>query len=120
MSAPILIVEDDASIREMLGDCLSEAGYQTASAANGVEALAHIQAGLTPSLILLDLAMPLMGGQMFLHLWRRGGHAPAPVIVLTADQKQHDHASALGVNRVLTKPIEIAAFLTTVAEFVAA
>jgi CheY-like chemotaxis protein len=120
MSVPILVVEDDESIRDMLVECLAEAGYLTEAAANGNEALALLQGGVRPSLILLDLAMPLMNGREFLSSWRSSYVASAPVIVLTADQHQHQHASALGVDRVLTKPVDISAFLETIAEFVPA
>jgi CheY-like chemotaxis protein len=118
MIAPILVVEDDAGIRDMLVDCLSDAGYATAEAANGAFALELLRnGGLMPSLILLDLAMPLMGGREFLKAWREAG-GEAPVMVLTADQREQTRAADLGVARVLTKPVEIATLLAAVEELV--
>jgi DNA-binding response OmpR family regulator len=118
MAAPILVIEDDAGIRDMLVDCLSDAGYTTATAANGSGALDLLRDGLVrPPLILLDLAMPLMSGQEFLKLWRESGGS-APVLVLTADQREQDQAEALGVDRVLTKPLDIATLLAAVDELV--
>lgn len=115
MAAPILIIEDDVGIREMLVDCLDDAGYATVAAVHGCGALDLLRGdALRPALILLDLAMPLMSGQEFLRSWRESG-GDAPVLVLTADQRQQGHADLLGVKQVLTKPVDIAVLLMTVA-----
>lgn len=120
MTAPILIIEDDVGIREMLVDCLFDAGYTTMTAINGSGALDLLHGSAPkPSLILLDLAMPLMSGQEFLRSWRDMG-GDVPVLVLTADQSERNHADLLGVDRVLTKPIDIAVLLTAVAQLVRA
>lgn len=115
MSRPVLLVEDDSGIREMLVDCLADAGYQTVEAANGVAALGLLRDGLRPGLILLDLVMPLMNGQEFLSAWRASAPADAPpVVVLTADQREHEHAAQLGVAAVITKPMELDELLAVV------
>jgi CheY-like chemotaxis protein len=115
MPRPILVVEDDSGIREMLVDCLTDAGYATVEATNGLAALGLLRDGLDPSLILLDLVMPLMNGQEFLYTWRDEGLAKnAPVVILTADQREHDFASTLGGASVLTKPMELDTLLAVV------
>src|SRR5437868_11724547 len=63
---PILIVDDDESIRTSLADVLGDEGYVVATAADGLEALEYLRhSTLVPCLILLDLWMPRLNGQGF-------------------------------------------------------
>jgi CheY-like chemotaxis protein len=62
----ILVVDDNPDIRETLCLVLKAGGYQTAEAANGREAIAWLHSEAAPSVILLDLAMPIMDGYQFL------------------------------------------------------
>ena len=83
-SAPVMVVEDDNSIREMMGRILKNAGWQVDLAENGCIALEHLQQNL-PSLILLDLMMPEMDGFEFVSKLRQEpSYADIPVVVLTA------------------------------------
>jgi len=59
--AQILVVDDDPRIRESLGMLLMFAGYDVATAENGVSALLHLNRVL-PDLIVTDLSMPHMSG----------------------------------------------------------
>src|SRR5947209_16860309 len=61
MPQTILIVDDDEAIRQTLAELLEEEGYQVATAADGLEALAQVVAA-PPALILLDISMPRMDG----------------------------------------------------------
>src|SRR5436309_2009832 len=56
----ILVIDDDAGIRELLTIFLSFKGYSALAVANGAEALAYLQQTALPQLILLDLTMPVM------------------------------------------------------------
>src|SRR6266498_5083823 len=82
---PVLIVEDDGDLREMMAQLLTLEGFQAASVANGREALEYLNQGARPHVILLDLMMPVMDGWEFR---RRQQADPAvadvPVIVLSA------------------------------------
>lgn len=120
MSKQILVVEDDTGIQEMLVDCLSDAGYTVVVAANGRDALTILRTEhKQPQLILLDLTMPLMGGQQFLETWRReAAYSPIPVVVFTADQREHYYADALNVSAQLSKPVELDTLLDMVGQFV--
>jgi PAS domain S-box-containing protein len=83
-SAPVMVVEDDNSIREMMGRILKNAGWQVDLAENGCIALEHLQQNL-PALILLDLMMPEMDGFEFVSKLRQEpSYADIPVVVLTA------------------------------------
>ncbi len=65
MAKLILIVEDDVDVAESVADVLQSAGYSTAIAGNGREALDHLQKNNHPDLILLDMMMPVMDGWQF-------------------------------------------------------
>ncbi|BAP55048.1 PAS domain S-box [Thioploca ingrica] len=83
-SAPVMVVEDDNSIREMMGRTLKNAGWQVDLAENGLIALEHLKQNL-PALILLDLMMPEMDGFEFVsRLRQEPSYADIPVVVLTA------------------------------------
>ncbi|NJO15099.1 MAG: response regulator [Thioploca sp.] len=83
-SAPVMVVEDDNSIREMMGYILKNAGWQVDLAENGLIALEHLKQNL-PALILLDLMMPEMDGFEFVSKLRQEpSYATIPVVVLTA------------------------------------
>ena len=79
----ILVVDDHAAIREPLAKLLRYEGYDTASAANGAEALAVVRER-KPDLVVLDLQMPKMDGLTFLsEASRQLGGEGLPVIVVT-------------------------------------
>src|SRR5713226_1428493 len=62
----ILIVDDESAVREILEDVLAEEGFAVYSAAHGAEALEILAKCKLPSLILLDVMMPVMDGIQFL------------------------------------------------------
>ena len=96
----VLIVEDDPDIRETLGEVLVSAGYETAEAANGLEALANARSA-PPDLIVLDLMMPVMDGWQFRSAQRRDpALAAIPVIVISASGP----SSSIDADTFLEKP----------------
>lgn len=100
----ILVVEDDADIREVLADLYGGLGYETATAGDGREALARVRAS-HPDLVVLDLMMPVMSGWEFMDAWRRdpelaGELAHAHVVAFTAA----GGAPPEGVQEVVRKP----------------
>ena len=101
---PVLVVEDDASVREIVRRALSLEGLKVVEAANGIEALARL-AESPPSLILLDLMMPELDGFGFIDELRRSDEwAKIPVVVLTAKDISSDDRSRLeGTSAVLVK-----------------
>jgi len=106
--SPILFIEDDESVREVIGGLLEAAGYEVATARNGREALEYLQGPVVPRLILLDLLMPVMNGWQFLAEQQRDPRlADLPVVVLTgADHSSEEHPDLLELPPViLTKPV---------------
>jgi CheY-like chemotaxis protein len=102
---PVLVVDDDPVLRELLGRTLATAGYTVVEAENGRVALERLRE-VSPSVILLDLMMPEMDGFEFLAALR--GHAAwraIPVVVITArDLSGEDRERLNGrVERILQK-----------------
>lgn len=112
----ILVVDDDADIRDALIDILEDHGYVTRAAANGREALDALRAGLHPDVILLDLMMPVMDGAQFR---REQLNDPRlrdlPVVVISAGNDLDQHASSLGVAERLRKPLDLERLLEMIA-----
>lgn len=63
--AVILLVEDEAAIREVIEAVLEAEGYRVVSTTNGADALDVLRGGLRPCMIILDLMMPVMDGWEF-------------------------------------------------------
>ena len=104
----ILIVEDDADLREALSDVLRDAGYAVAMAADGREALDRLRRESRPSVILLDLTMPVMNGWQFRDEQRRDPDlSKIPVVVLSASDRLAEKLGPLGVADYVRKPIEL-------------
>jgi CheY-like chemotaxis protein len=110
---PVLIVEDDEDLREMMAQLLTLEGFNAAAVANGREALEYMQESGKPDVILLDLMMPVMDGWEFRRQQRADPElAPVPVIVLSAlDQGR---ASGLDANAFLKKPLDFDRLLALV------
>src|SRR5262245_23454091 len=113
----ILIVDDDADIRQALEEVLSDEGYAVSTAANGLEALGHLAAtrDRPPKLILLDLMMPIMDGFSFLDRYGGDPSLPAvPVIVLSANGSAAARLSRSDVLCYLPKPVDLNRLLETI------
>ena len=84
----VLIVDDDADVRELVRSTLETAGLTTAQAGNGHAALDWLNSHPLPALILLDLMMPEMDGFSFLRNLRKDEDLlEVPVVVLTAKER---------------------------------
>ena len=105
---PVLVIEDHADTRHMVEEYLQLHGFATVSAENGLDGLGKLREH-RPSLILLDLSMPVMDGWRFREEQRRLTDALAriPVVVLSALHDCAKHAQALGAIEVLAKPIDL-------------
>jgi PAS domain S-box-containing protein len=104
-SATVLVVEDDATTREMLRTSLEKEQFTVVEATNGVEALERL-ASARPSLILLDLMMPEMDGFQFTSEVRaRAEWWNIPIVVMTAKDISSEERIRLDgkVSRILQK-----------------
>jgi CheY-like chemotaxis protein len=110
---PILIVDDDTDVREVLGELLADEGYETRMCPNGRAALEMLRGGARPRLILLDLMMPVMDGWQFrAEQLRDATLCDIPVVVMTASRGVD--RNDLGGAEVLQKPVGLGDILEAV------
>jgi CheY-like chemotaxis protein len=106
----VLIVEDDAAIRDLIEDLLRDRGYAVSVAESGIDALEQIREN-PPDLVVLDLMLPGMNGWTFLeHKAREQNRSLAgiPVLVVSASgPKGLGDAQELGAPVYLAKPFDI-------------
>jgi CheY-like chemotaxis protein len=115
----ILIVEDSNTTRKIIDRILTEGGYATAEAANGMEALAEMSHN-KPDLILLDIVMPGMDGYKVLSLIRKSEDSKdIPVILLTSRDQLFDkiRGKMSSADHYLTKPFKPPELLEVVARY---
>lgn len=113
---PVLVVEDDTSIREVLKTSLEFAGYKVYVAKHGLEAIEMLPHISRPRLILLDLMMPVMNGWEFLDAKEKDDKmAPIPVVVVSAiAQLKPVHTK---VAAVIDKPLDLDTLYETVEQY---
>jgi DNA-binding response OmpR family regulator len=99
----VLVVDDEPTIAEVVARYLERAGYDSATAGDGIEAL-RLAAERRPDLVVLDLMLPGIGGLEVLRRLREDG-GPA-VILLTAKGEQDDRIAGLrsGADDYVVKP----------------
>ncbi len=111
----ILVIDDDADIRESLSDMLTDEGHQVCVAANGQEALDLLRRSPAPCMILLDLMMPVMNGWQFVvEQASDPALAAIPVWIITAAGDAHPPPP--GVTGVLRKPFRLDQLLNVVGQ----
>jgi two-component system CheB/CheR fusion protein len=120
-AAPIvLVVDDDPEVRLSVAEVLEEAGYRTLTAGDGIEALELLRQKpqLCPSVILLDLEMPIMDARAFRQEQK---HDPLlkdiAVIVFSAHEDVASIAEQLQVTGHLQKPLALKDLLDAVGQF---
>ena len=106
MPKKILIVEDEANIRELLRLYLEREGYTVIEAENGVEGIKQWKSE-KPDMILLDVMMPVMDGWTVCKEIR--AESDVPIIMITAKGETADRVSGLemGADDYIVKPLEM-------------
>jgi len=114
-SDPVLLIDDDASVRRTLARFLGRDGIAVVEAGDGREALTYLRDGGAASVIVLDLRMPVMDGFAFRAEQRREpALADIPVIVLSgADTDRFDE---IGAAASFEKPASFASLVECVRE----
>lgn len=113
MPKKILIVEDEANIRELLRLYLEREGYTVLEAENGVEGIKKWKSD-KPDMLLLDVMMPVMDGWAVCREIR--AESDVPIIMLTAKGETADRVSGLemGADDYIVKPFEVKELLARV------
>lgn len=103
----ILVAEDDKEINRLIRDYLSDNGYNTISAENGLDAVRIIRDEADIDLVLLDLMLPFQSGDMVLQKVR--GFSDVPIIIVSAKSMVQSKIDAIrmGADDYITKPFDL-------------
>jgi two-component system, OmpR family, KDP operon response regulator KdpE len=112
----VLVVEDDAAIRELLGVALHEAGHETILALDGQHAL-RLALVSHPDVVVLDLGLPIMSGPEFVANWRaHSADTSAPIVVISGCPDVMAQAQRLGACAAFAKPFDVEALVAAVGQ----
>ncbi|MDI1451545.1 response regulator [Polyangium sp. 6x1] len=113
----VLVVDDDPGVVEALETLLVDEGYHVVTACHGRAALSYLTENEAPSVILLDMMMPIMDGYGFLAEQRQHPtFSRIPVVVLTAGANSN-RVRALSPTGFLSKPVDVDALLALLEEY---
>ena len=108
----LLLVDDDASIRESLGHALRSEDYEVILAADGQDAINKFLKGYI-DLVLLDLSVPVKGGwDVFERITAL--NPLLPIIIITARSEQYELAATAGASALMEKPFSLPQLLGTI------
>lgn len=114
--ATILVMDDDAYMRELMGLHLSNAGYDVLVAEDAIVA-GHLVLEKSPDLILADIEMPFMNGLEFVQALRSDPSVShTPVIFVSSRDDLEDLAKSFGAGAFLRKPVLADQLLAAVAQ----
>ncbi|HLH72633.1 MAG TPA: response regulator [Chloroflexota bacterium] len=112
---PVMVVDDDPAILDIVSDILESEGFAVEKATNGAEALREVER-IRPAVILLDMRMPVMDGWTFAkELKKRGMHFP--ILVMTAAQNARRWAEEIGADGYLAKPFDLLDLLQAIGRY---
>jgi two-component system chemotaxis response regulator CheY len=114
----VLVVDDDEAIRELVTQILETEGYRVATASNGAEALETLERHRQrdpewPSVILLDMRMPVLDGWGVARELRGRGFS-IPIVVMTAARDARSWAAEIDAHGYLAKPFDLDDLLAAV------
>jgi CheY-like chemotaxis protein len=102
----VLVVEDDADLREVMRAGLADAGYDAVALASAEDALEECRRH-DPDVILLDLALPRLSGEQFVQEYRRLPNASGKLIVVSGSAKGAEVAFRVRARIFLSKPFDM-------------
>jgi CheY-like chemotaxis protein len=115
---PVLVVEDEPSIRELLCDALEQEGLDIVTASDGEGAIQMAMAR-RPALVLLDMGLPLLDGAVVAAAIRNAYGPSIPFVVVTASRRIEEAAAQIGAARYFAKPFDIPDLLRAVRDALA-
>ena len=113
--SPVLVVDDDPSILDIVGDILESEGYRVEKASNGAEALREVER-ICPAVILLDMRMPVMDGWTFAKALKER-NIRIPILVMTAAQNAGRWADEIEADGYLDKPFDLLDLLHSIERY---
>jgi len=104
MAQLIMVIDDEAGVRELLADALKLAGFETVTAADAMIAQTMLRT-TKPDLLIVDINMPLMDGFEFIERIRgNGDNTPALMLSARGDRADITRGLTLGADDYVTKP----------------
>ena len=113
MKKTVLIVDDDAPIRQALRKVLQAEGYEVILAADGLEGLEQFDSKHI-DLLLLDLNLPAKSGWDLFERFS-ATNPLLPIVIITGRHNQYRLAAAAGVGALMEKPLDVSLLLQTIA-----
>lgn len=107
MTKTIMVIEDEKEIRSTLQEFLEFEGYDVLTAENGQAALDLLPTSATPSLILLDMKMPIMNGWQFAAEYLKSYKQTSPIVVITAAADAEQRARDINAVGWISKPFNL-------------
>jgi two-component system C4-dicarboxylate transport response regulator DctD len=117
---PVLLVEDEAVLREALADALRRRGVETVDVGSAEDASEHLSHGLRPGLVFLDLNLPGASGWDLLRCELAPSADRPPVVILTALTVDPARLRRFEIDGYLPKPFALATFIATARRFLGA
>lgn len=116
MDKSVIVIDDSRDIQVLLKGLLESEGYEVLTAINGLEALQILKHSKhLPSLILLDLMMPVMDGSSFIKEFQKvADYHDVKVVLMSADNKYVEKNSSLKAYNFIKKPFDIDQLLEAV------
>ena len=111
----VLVVEDDETLRETIGDLVADDGHEVRVAVDGIDALAQSD-GWQPDLVILDVMLPRMDAFEFRARQLAAGGHPAKVLLVSAAADLAAAAERLSADAWLPKPFSVDALIDAVDE----
>jgi CheY-like chemotaxis protein len=110
--APILIIDDDPAILDTVSEILQFEGYTVLTASNGAAGLQCVEQ-IQPSIVLLDMRMPILDGWGFARALKQRG-INLPIVVMTAAQDARRWAEEVEATAYLSKPFDLVELLAII------
>ena len=110
---PILVVEDDAQVMDLVSWALEEEGFGIVAASDGYTALAKAREQ-EPSLVLLDWTLPDIDGDVVADSLRELHGGVVPIVLMTADGRSAEKAKRVGAVAFFHKPFDVDTLLASV------
>lgn len=112
----VLVVDDDAALRQLVSTALNGEGIPTVTADDGQVAL-EVAAQHQPFLILLDVNMPVMDGWGFIGAYHQSPEPHAPIVLFTSEPDAGERARAVRVDGLISKPFELDQLVEVVQQY---
>jgi CheY-like chemotaxis protein len=118
MPGPVLLIEDDVDVREIVGEAILEAGYPAVGLGSGQTAVEYLRSNPPPRLILLDWHLPALGGaEVMQEVMKRPEFADIPVVLMSGDARAGKEDPEMSFAGRLAKPFTWEALIRVLKRF---